>query len=211
MNKHPVEDVRLQGGLPASHSLARIVTDLWGVTRAPGTAAAPTFPTFDQLWQATDETVDWTEALVREQPADGTADRERWQFYHQQAAAVLSGDTSAYCAVLRKADPLGDLRPYARAFVVSAPDADTLRCTVTPEPALLQGEDAARRRYLCGLALRIARDLMALLPVCQVAVLCPGEPVPLLEATYAREALQDLRFGLIDPVELTLSLGGRCP
>lgn len=208
------EDVRFTGGaLPrGGYALGDIVADLWGAPQgaeegAPGSPAA--FPPFEQFWRAVDADVDWTDALVRDTPPDGLTSPALWRFYHGQAPAVLAGDVRAYLAVLKTADPLGDLKPYVRGMTVGAPDADTLRCRFQAEPAYLSGTPAEARRYLAAVALRAARDLMALLPVCRVRAEAYRGEAELLEAEYAREALQGVRFGLADPVALTQTCGGR--
>ena len=67
----------------------------------------------DNLWMTADETIDWTDALAHEFPADGLTSVRLWSFYHKQAEAVLSGDTKAYAEVLKKANPLGELTTFA--------------------------------------------------------------------------------------------------
>ena len=62
------------------------------------------------------------------------------------------------------------------------------------------GDDA--RRYLCGMALRIARDLMAILPVTTVRVEAPGH----LDVIFPRAQLQKVRFTFVDPVEFVNQL-----
>lgn len=80
----------------------------------------PELPSFDTFWRTADDTVDWTDALVKREPDDGLTDPELWHFYHEQAEKVLDGDLHAYVAVLKKANPLKDLMPYARGFHVKA-------------------------------------------------------------------------------------------
>ena len=205
------QDVRISRETYAPHPLANIVNDLWGHAAPANTAgstatqAVPTqiFPPFEQLWQVADETVDWTEALVREHPADGLTSETLWQFFHENAQAVLDGDIQAYMTVLKAANPLGDLKPYARAYTVRATDADELTCDFEVDPAYLRSTESEARRYLCGVSLRVARDLMALLPVSRVTVHARQDENPLLDVTYPRETLQRVRFSFVDPVALT--------
>ena len=196
----------------APHPLSGIVEDLWGWSRPqtepdaafPASKAAPAFPPFDQLWQVADETVDWTEALVQAHPTDGLTSENLWRFFHEQAAAVLAGDTAAYVTVLKAANPLGDLKPYASSYTVRAESSDLLSCVFQAEPSYLEGKpETEQQRYLCGLSLRIARDLMALLPVSSVAVTARQGDAELLMVTYPRARLQSVRFGFVDPVALT--------
>lgn len=205
------KDVRISREAYAPHPLANIVNDLWGHA-APANAAgssttqavpAQSFPPFEQLWQVADETVDWTEALVREHPADGQTSETLWQFFHENAQAVLDGDVQAYMTVLKAANPLGDLKSYARAYTVRATDADELTCDFEVDPAYLSSTESEVRSYLCGVSLRVARDLMALLPVSRVTVHARQDENPLLDVTYPRETLQRVRFSFVDPVALT--------
>ena len=55
----------------------------------------PELPPFETMWKLADETVDWTDALVHEEPTDGTG-RRLWHFWHEHAQQVLNGDTEAY-------------------------------------------------------------------------------------------------------------------
>lgn len=205
------KDVRISRETYAPHPLANIVNDLWGHAAPANTAGstatqavpAQIFPPFEQLWQVADETVDWTEALVREHPADGLTSETLWQFFHENAQAVLDGDIQAYMTVLKAANPLGDLKPYARAYTVRATDADELTCDFEVDPAYLSSSESEARRYLCGVSLRVARDLMALLPVSRVTVHARQDENPLLDVTYPRETLQRVRFSFVDPVDLT--------
>ena len=131
--------------------------------------------------------MDWTDALVHREPSDGLTEPELWAFYHEKAEKVLEGDLGAYVAVLKRANPLGDLLPYARGFHVKAENADTLSVTFEALPEYLTGTEEENRRYLSGISLRAARDLMALLPVCESVVRVEAYGQPALNVTYTRQ------------------------
>lgn len=46
---------------------------------------APQLPPFESFWRTADDSVDWTDALLRREPNDGLTDPELWHFYHEQA------------------------------------------------------------------------------------------------------------------------------
>lgn len=192
-------------------ALADVASDLWGAPQQPQqpTQAAykSTFPPFEQLWKTADDTVDWTDALAHDQPTDGLTSAHLWHFFHQHAAQVLSGDVAAYVEVLKTADPLADLTPYATAFDVQAISADKVQVRFGVHPAYMGKQPQEVRRYLCAVALRSARDVMALLPVCQVEVVAHQEERPLLQAAFHRSELQKVRFSFIDPVAFVTSCG----
>ena len=158
------------------------------------------------LWMTADETVDWTDALAHDRPTDGLTPTALWMFYHEQAEKVLQGDIQAYAEVLWRTNPLGDLTGYA--------DGLTMRA---PNPERAEGQFTCRENYLkqygkkypAAVGLRIARDLMASLPVSEVGVTAYNEGSLVMEVTYTREALRHSSFRFTDPVELTEKCGGR--
>ena len=185
--------------------MSSIVNDLYPANTAvyksadaPIPAKQPALPTFSALWKTADETIDWTDILVSPTPTDGLTPPDKWAVYHQHAAGVLAGDIAAYLAVLQYENPMADLTPYVSALDVTTVDADTLRASFAVRPDLLdKGADA----YLCGMALRIARDLFAALPVLTVEVTATQGDATLLNATFTRTQMNKVRFAFIDPVE----------
>ena len=161
--------------------------------------------TLDNLWMTADETIDWTEALSRETPADGLTGQELWRFYHEQAEQVLRGNVAAYARVLRKTNPLGELTAYADGMTMRAPSAERVEGSFTCREELLRQHGAA---YLASMGLRIARDLFACLPVTEVGVTAYQNGEKVLKVTYPRDALRHVAFSFINPVELTERCGG---
>lgn len=195
--------------------LSDIVDDLWGEAPSspaprprPAAAPQPEFPPFKQLWKVADETVDWTDALARETPADGLTDPADWALYHRYAARVLAGDVDAYLAVIEAMQPLGDLIAYAASFDVTAPSSEALKASCQALPRYLDKPESEAKRYLAGMAVRIARDLFALLPVTQVDVDVCFEDKPLLRVCFEKSEMMKVRFAFIDPVAFALQCGG---
>lgn len=193
--------------------MSSIVNDLYPENTAtlksaatPAPAKQPALPPFCKLWKTADETIDWTDILVSPTPTDGLTAPDKWAVYHRHAEGVLKGDIAAYLAVLQYENPMADLTPYVSALDVTTVDADTLRATFAVRPDLMS-KDADT--YLCGMALRIARDLFAALPVLTVEVkAAKGEDV-LLNSTFTRAQLNKVRFAFIDPVAFVKECGGR--
>lgn len=209
---------------PLLKNLGNIVDDLWGDAQgaaAPEAPAAdpaeapenrpeayqPSFPPFEQLWTTADDAVDWTDALAHDRPTDGLTSPRLWDFFHRHAAQVLAGDAGAYVEVLRTANPLGDLSPYADAFDVEAVSADRLRVSFLPRAVYMTAGEAEVRRYLCAVSLRAARDLMALLPVREVEVAATWQHKSALSVVFSRSELQKVRFSFIDPVVFVTGCG----
>ena len=189
--------------------MTSIVSDLYGEPAAsktatyktvdtPGPANPPALPAFTQLWKTADETIDWTDILISPTPTDGLTPPEKWAFLHQHASGVLKGDVAAYLAVLQQENPMADLMPYVTALDVTCANADTLRVKFSSRSDLY-GEE-----YLCGMAVRIARDLFAALPVLQVEVAAQDA----LAVTFTRAQMNKVRFAFIDPAEFVKKCGG---
>ena len=192
--------------------MASIVNDLYPENTAtyksattPAPAKQPALPPFCRLWKTADETIDWTDILVSATPTDGLTSPDKWAVYHQHAEGVLAGDIAAYLAVLQYENPMADLTPYVSALDVTTVDADTLRATFAARPDLMN-KDADT--YLCGMALRIARDLFAALPVLKVEVKASQEANTLLDVTFTRAQMNKVRFAFIDPVGFVREWGG---
>ena len=163
----------------------------------------PKAPDLKEYWRTADEPLPWTEALIQPQCRDGLTSEEIWAFCHEQAEAVLSGDTAAYGRVLEKVQPLSDLAPYTSRLQVKIDSADSLQADFALTPELNQREPTT---HLCCAAIRIARDLMAALPVTEVRL--AGQAGPLrLTATLSRAALKNVHWGFVDAETLLIALG----
>lgn len=193
-----------------------IASDLWkenpGVAAEP--KAAPDKPArvvvkrpeigIDNLWMTADETIDWTDALGHEYPTDGLTNLRLWSFYHKQAEAVLSGDTKAYAEVLRKANPLGELTTFAESINMRAPDPGRLEAQFNCREEYMEQN---AKKYLSAMGVRIARDLLACLPVDEVKVTATRNGETAMEVSYRREQLLHRNFSFLDPVALTEECG----
>ena len=156
------------------------------------------------LWKTADETIDWTDALSHSTPTDGLTGARMWTFYHKHAERVLAGDLDAYTEVLQKANPLGELTDYAESITMQAPSPDRLESRFICNKELLE-ED--RELYLAAMGLRIARDLLACLPVEEVTVTGESEGRTVFTVTFTRMQLLHRNFTFVDPVELSRECG----
>ena len=156
------------------------------------------------LWKTADETIDWTDALAHNAPADGLTGKRLWAFYHRMAEKVLAGDLDAYTEVLKTSNPLGELTGYAKGINMRAPSADCLESTFICKDELMKDN---RKQYLAAMGLRIARDLLACLPVKEVKVTAEQDGKTVFQATYPRQRLLHQNFTFIDPIKLAEDCG----
>ena len=195
-----------------------IATDLWGgiapaeetvYQPASGKETATAEPErqkadIQSIWKTADETIDWTDALAHSTPTDGLTGPRMWTFYHKHAQKVLEGDLDAYTEVLQKANPLGELTEYAENITMRAPSSEKLEsCFVCKKEQL----EKNRKLYLAAMGLRIARDLLACLPVEEVSVTGTDNEETVFSATYSRQQLLHRNFVFTDPVALAKECG----
>lgn len=170
------------------------------------------------------------EAAVRQAGEADARDYEDWRSLNQLAERVLRRDADAYLQALEIMKPFDDLLALGSDFEVGADDGDALEVefrvkaeAVVPDYALsltptgkLSRKALTKTRYyelvqdcVSSCAIRIARDLMALLPVQRAAVhavdrvvnTATGHPedVTVLSVVFDRPQLSVLNFDRIDP------------
>ena len=197
-----------------------IASDLWGgvmpVASETPAAAEPARPKpavkeaekpgteIRNLWKTADESIDWTDALSHSTPTDGLTTMKMWTFYHKHAERVLAGELDAYTEVLQKANPLGELTDYAENISMRAVSASQLESTFICKAEQMEKN---RKLYLSAMGLRIARDLLACLPVEEVTVRGEYAGETVFTATYPRLQLLHRNFMFVDPVELSGECG----
>lgn len=120
-----------------------------------------------------DETVDWTEILVSTSAEEMFMDDEIWRFYKSVADSVLSGNIDAYLQVIERTRPLDDLLSYGGDFEFGTDDPNVMEIEFNVMPNDVLGSDyntELLQEYVCACSIRVARDIMALLPVSCVNV-----------------------------------------
>jgi len=198
-----------------------IASDLWGgpdgslpaeEENEAEPSAAPEAPkaagkerkNYRNLWKTADETIDWTDALAHPTPTDQLTGQRLWSFFHKHAAKVLAGDLGAYTEVLKASNPLGELTDFAEGINIRAVSPDRLESSfVCLEDHM--GKD--RKTYLAAMGIRIARDLLACLPVSEVTVTGEYDGKPVFTATYPRKQMLHRNFNFVDPVAFSEECG----
>ena len=85
-----------------------------------------------------------------------------------------------------------------------APDADRVEGHFNCRKEYL---DADGKKYLSAMGVRIARDLLACLPVSEVGVKALLDGRTVMDVTYSREQLMHRNFSFLDPAALTEECG----
>lgn len=172
---------------------------------------------------------DWPKIQAAPQPPN-PADVERWRWYQRIAAGVLAGDVEACKAVIQYLGPFAELTELGTSLDVaierswcveawfgarSADVVPTEALSLTPTGKLSR-KPMPKTRYweiyqdhVCSAALRISREIFALLPVPAVFVHATMplvnsatgavEDTPILSVAFERDQLLAIDVDRIDP------------
>lgn len=184
----------------------------------------------DRLFKKGETKVQKLEAELQEAKQKDAELMEEWKYMHTMAKRVLVRDIDAYFKVIDEFGPLDDLLEFGSGFEfgtdnpymihvsfdVNAQQAipeKTLSLTKTGKLSEKNMSKTAYydlyQDYVCGCALRIARDMIALLPVDYVFVHAYEDQLnsatghrgklAILSVKYDKATLDKLNFATLDP------------
>jgi hypothetical protein len=162
--------------------------------------------------------------------SEDRAEYEEWKNLNLLSKKVLAGDVDAYFQVINEMNPLDDLLEYGSEFVFSADDGTVMEVEfkvkseqIVPKYSMSLTKTGKMSKkeltktayydlvqdYVCSCAIRIARDMFALLPLKTVVVHAVDdiintetghqENATILSVVFERDVLNGLNFANIDP------------
>ena len=149
------------------------------------------------LYTHCDEAVDWTEILVSTSAEDLFMEDNTWKFYKSVAGKVLAGDIDTYLQVIETIRPLDDLLAFGGNFEFGTdnPTVMEIEFNVMPEDVLgCNYSNELLQEYVCACSIRVARDIMALLPVNTVKIVAVFRNKELLQVTFDRYAMSRVNY-----------------
>lgn len=136
--------------------------------------------------------IDWTELIAGATADDLLMDQTEHAYCAQMAPRILSGDVDAYLEVIERMRPVDDLALYSGDFEFGTdkPSYIEVEFATRPERVLRDGtSDALLEEFISAVAIRVARDLFALLPIGKVLVHVVMNEKNVLSVTFVREQL----------------------
>lgn len=198
--------------IPASPVQEPVYTPAPSMTPAtPQTEATSRQVSLDRIkaiHKAVDDTVDWTEVLCNADPPDESYNEEMWRYYHSVASSVLNGDIDTYLQVIYEVNPLDDLLDYGTGFEFGTDNSNNMDVEFAINVnALTEAKQSMSNKeyndllqdYVCSTAIRIARDMFALLPVRYTNVHAMLDDETILSVKFDRTTMASMRFGFLDP------------
>ncbi len=155
------------------------------------------------IHKITDDVIDWTEIMVSPCPPDSSYDADLWKYFHDVSAKVLSGDIDTYLKVINDINPLNDLLDYGTGFEfgTDSPLKMEVEFQINSDNIDMPKNSTEYQDYVCSVAIRIARDIFALLPVQSVVVHATNDGHDILSVCFDKKTFSDLKFNFIDPSE----------
>ena len=144
------------------------------------------------IHKVADDTIDWSEIMA-------------------SPTAPLDGDIDTYLQLIDEVNPLGDLLAYGSDFEFGTDDPRKLAVEFVvnqdvlaeaKRTMLLSKYNDLLQDFICSMAIRIARDMFALLPVSDVVVHAVLGSNTVLSADFDRDTLYQVKFGFVDPSEV---------
>ena len=156
-----------------------------------------TISDIQELYKDCDDAVDWTEILVSISADDLYMNKELWDFYKSVADKILSGDIATYLHVIEVIRPLDDLMLYGGDFEFDTDDETVMEIEFDVMPEDVLGENCSEdllQEYVSACVIRVARDIMALLPVQTVKVNAVLDNRTLLAVDFDKATMLDVDF-----------------
>ena len=153
------------------------------------------------IHKITDDVIDWTEVMVNPCPPDDSYDEELWEYFHGVSAKILSGDIDTYLQVINDINPLNDLLDYGTGFEfgTDSPLKMEVEFQINSNYIDMPNNSTEYQDYVCSVAIRVARDIFALLPVQNVIVHAINNGNDILSVCFDKKTFSELKFNFIDP------------
>lgn len=165
------------------------------------TARTVTKAVTTDIHKITDDVIDWAEVMVNPCPPDDSYDAELWEYFHGVSAKILSGDIDTYLQVINDINPLNDLLDYGTGFEFGTDSHLKMEVEfqINSNYIDMPNNSTEYQDYVCSVAIRVARDIFALLPVQNVIVHATNSGNDILSVRFDKKTFSELKFNFIDP------------
>ena len=162
-----------------------------------------TYDTIRAIFENCDVAIDWVDVLSHKTPTSDEVIPETWGYLHKKAVAVFDGDIDTYLEIISTVNPYDDLLDYAENFEFGTEDPSMMEV----ELSIIENSTSKLKRnvfedYYCAIAVRVARDTFALLPVEKTIVHVMHKGKEILNASFDREKIHDLSVVGLDASDL---------
>ena len=156
------------------------------------------YESINAIYSVSDEVIDWKNVLISD--SDGT---EKQDYFKDRAEKILNGDIDTYFEVISDLNPLDDLIQYGSEFECGTDDPRMIgvHFEVNSSSVLKDAKDLSKQDYnellqdyVCGCAIRVARDMFALLPLRHIIINASDKDKLILSVDFKKRAFLNLDF-----------------
>lgn len=140
-----------------------------------------------RIYKFCDPTVEWTEIISGATASELLMDNDIWSYCKKIAPKILAGDIDTYLQAIEDLRPLDDLLMYSGDFEFGTDKPYYLEVEFTAKvDELLPGGNSNPlfEDFITAVSIRVARDLMSLLPVSKVIVHVVNDDVTVMSGIY---------------------------
>lgn len=120
---------------------------------------------------------------------------ETWEYLHKKAVDVFDGNIETFLEIISTVNPYDDLLDYAENFEFGTDDASMMEIEFSVIDANVGNlSKSAFEDYYSAIAIRVARDTFALLPVDKAVIHVLYKTKELLTATFGRDTFHELNL-----------------
>lgn len=162
-----------------------------------------TYDTIKAIFENCDVAIDWVDVLSHKTPTSDVVIPETWGYLHKKAVAVFDGDIDTYLEIISTVNPYDDLLDYAENFEFGTEDPTMIEVEFSIiEDITNKLKKNVFEDYYCAIAVRVARDTFALLPVEKTIVHVMHKEKEILDASFDREKIHELNIVGLDASDL---------
>lgn len=125
------------------------------------------------IYTGSDDEIDWAEIAAGADAEELLMDEGTWKYCSKVANKIIRGDIDTYLETIENLRPVDDLLLYGCDFEFGTDKSSYMEVefNAKAEELLPQGlKDALFEELVCGTSIRVAKDIMAMLPVSRVIV-----------------------------------------
>lgn len=158
-----------------------------------------------EIYRVADPVIDWRRILITD--TNEFYSDEEWNYLKPKAEQVLNGDIDTYFQIISDMNPFADLQELGSDFEFGTDDPRRIQVEfdIKPQNIIQDVKSLSKEEYnlifqdyVCGSAIRAARDLFSLLPLRTVCVNVYSHWLCILSVEFDRERFLLLDFDRID-------------
>lgn len=152
-----------------------------------------TYATINAIFENCDVAIDWVDVISHKNPTSDDINPETWKYLHKKAVDVFEGNIDALLEIISTVNPYDDLLEYTENYEFGTDDPTIIEVEFSIiEDGTEKLKKGVLEDYFSALAIRVARDTFALLPVEKTLVHVNYKAKEVLASTFSRETFNTI-------------------